>query len=216
MPKSVLLSLCIFALALAGLVYVLVSGPTQLPEFSYSRYFSDSAQPAAVRIAVIEDLRCPGCRKSHVEVLPRALSEFAGELQPEVVHITYPVARSDSLAMAVLAQTYARFHARSGAEVSGLLFEADSPRLSLDQAEALLLKHYGPVDPEQRSGIEQAAEKQLKDDASYLRSLGIGSVPTLIVNGTVLHAPRAEILIEHIRTAQFGGAETATALTAAH
>lgn len=202
MPKSALLSALVFALAFSGLAYVLASGPEQMPEFSYSRYFAESAQAAPVRIAVIEDLRCPGCRKSHVEVLPRALSELADEVQPELVHITYPVARSDSLALAVLAQTYARFHERPAAEISALLFEADAPRLSLEQAEEVLLKRYGTVDPARRPAIEQAAEKQLREDAGYLRSLGIASVPTVIVNGAVLHAPRAEVLIEHIRSAQ--------------
>jgi protein-disulfide isomerase len=204
MPRSALLSALVFVLAFSGLAYVLASGPEQMPEFSYARYFGESAQAAPVRIAVIEDLRCPGCRKSHVEVLPRALSELADEVQPELVHITYPVARSDSLELAVLAQTYARYHERPGAEVSALLFEADAPRLSLKQAEDLLLKRYGAVDPDERKAIEDAAEKQLREDASYLRSLGIASVPTVIVNGVVLHAPRAEVLIEHIRSAQPG------------
>lgn len=202
MPKSAYATLLVFVFAISGLAYVLASGPERLPEFDYARYLPASELDAPVKIAVIEDLRCPGCRIAHMEVLPKALEFSASEPAPALVHIAYPVARTDSLALNVLARSYARHHRRDVGEVNDLLFAADSPRLSLEQAEQLLEQRYGAIDPQQRGSIEQAVEKQLREDIRYLRSLGISTVPTVIVNGTVLHGPKAEVLAEHIRAAQ--------------
>jgi|GEM_PF-6025510 len=200
MRKSLFATIALFFFALIGLAYVLASGPERLPEFDYSRYLPESQYLAPVRIAVIEDLRCPGCRKSHMEVLPKVL-DLVERTDFAVVHIPYPVARVDSLALNVMAQTYAIYHGRLPSEVNALLFEADAPRLSMAQAENLLLSRYGAIDSTLRADLELAAERTLRENVRYLRSLGIGTVPTVIVNGVVLHAPRAEVLAEQIRAA---------------
>lgn len=210
MRKSVVSTLIICLLALAGFGYVALSGSSQVGDFNYARFSADRSDAAGVRLAVIEDLRCPSCRRHHLEVLPKVLQRYAPAQRPVVYYVPYPVTRSDSMALGIKAQSYAAHHRVPLHEVNQALYEADSTRLSLDEAEALLARRFGAIAPDARAALDAESERKLREDARYLSSLGIASTPTVIVDGAVLQGPKAEVLQEYIdkaleRQARRGG-----------
>lgn len=198
MRKSLLSTIVVCVLALLGFAYVVLSGSSQIGDFNYARFSAEGSGDAPVRIAVIEDLRCPSCRRHHLEVLPKVLDKYTPAQRPTVYYAPYPVTRSDSMALSVKAQSYATFHHRPLHEVNQALYEADSTRLSLDEAESLLARRFGAIDAAGRAALDAESERTLRENARYLSSLGIASTPTLIVNGVVLQGPKSEVLQQHI------------------
>lgn len=201
MLKPLISTLAVALLALLGFAYVALSGSPEIGDFDYARFTAEGSDTAPVRIAVIEDLRCPSCRRNHLDVLSKILPKYTPAGQAVVYYVPYPVTRSDSMALSAKALSYASFHKRPFSEISLALYQADSTRLSLDEAEALLAREFGPIPADARAALDEASQQQLREQNRYLSSIGIVSTPTVIVNGAVLQGPKAEVLDEHIEKA---------------
>jgi protein-disulfide isomerase len=201
LPKSLISTAAVVLLALLGFAYVALSGSPRIGDFNYARFTAEGSSTAPVHIAVIEDLRCPSCRRNHLDVLQKVLPRYTPTQQAVVYYVPYPVTRSDSMALSVKALSYADFHKRPFSEISLALYKADSTRLSLDEAEALLAREFGPIAADARAALDAQSQERLREQNRYLSSIGIVSTPTVIVNGAVLQGPKAEVLAEYIEKA---------------
>lgn len=201
MRNTVVSTLLVLGLAAAGFAYVALSGAATVEGFDYARFEPVGDAAAPVKVAVIEDLRCPSCRKTNLEILPQALGEYVARRQVVVYHVPFTFTRSDSLALGVLARSHSVHHGVPLHEVNAALYRADSPRLSLEAAEALLVERFGEVAADAREELERVAAQRLRDDGKYLARLGISQTPTVIVDDVVLHAPAAALLRQHIELA---------------
>jgi protein-disulfide isomerase len=196
--NKVWVGIAIGVFSLLSITHVITADNAQIDDFDYQRFPMQGAADAPVKIAIVEDFRCGGCRKVHKKLLPILIKQYVDSGQVALHYVNYPVLKPASLKLAAMVSVYAQHYDLDYWQVADTVFAQEGVKTPVKKIAAALEETYGVIEQSQRDVLDRQARTYFEQSKTYILDLGITQIPTMIVNGVVLKAPGKALLFDRI------------------
>lgn len=190
MSKYTVMVVIIFV---AAIYYIAMPSKTMLNDFDYALFIERTNQGDGLKVAVISDFRCVGCKVAHQKILPLIEQEYSKQ-HIDWYYAPFPVLGTDSQIIAEQAILASRISQTPYWQVAEYVYSIITPDMTSSAIAAKLEQQYEFEFSHIAANDKQAVEDLLQITSAHINGLDIRTVPSFVVNHRLVQVNNKDAL----------------------